>query len=41
MLDPNDAEQTGATFGRGGQNNSWEVQKKAGKDRQSIAKGQR
>ena len=41
LLEPNDAEQTGCTFGGGGQNTSWEVQKQAGKDRQSVAGGER
>ena len=41
LLEPNDAEQTGVTVGGRGQNSSWEVQKQAGKDRQSIAGGKR
>ena len=40
MLEPNDAEQTGGTVGEGKQNSSWEVQKRAGKDCQSITAGE-
>ena len=39
MLETNDAEQRGGTIGGGGLNSSWEVQKQAGEDRQSIIAG--
>ena len=40
LLEPQDAEQTGGTVGGDGQNSSWEIQKPAGKDQQSIAGGE-